>query len=404
MEKITLEKVRAAQRLLKDILLPTPLVRNEWMSTAYGCEVYLKLETAHPIGSFKIRGATYKISQLTEDERKRGVIAASAGNHAQGVAWGARHFGCSAMIVMPETAPLMKVQNTKALGAKIHLEGENYDQAYQAAQRIAKETGRVYVHAYHDANVIAGQATTALEILDQCPGVDFVVCSVGGGGLTAGLGIVLKELKPKVKLIACQATNANSMIASLHQHQVTKTEFKGTFADGISVQQADPDLFEILNRVVDESFDSDEEEISMNVLAFMEKAKIVVEGSGAVVLGALERYKDQMKGKKVVLVVTGGNIDVNLLSRIIDRGLIRSGRRVHLRVQISDRPGSLSKLTALIASLKTNVLQAVHDRTEMTIRLDETEVELMLETRGPEHTAEVIEALEKHCKKVHVIL
>jgi threonine dehydratase len=215
MEKITIEKINQAAAVLSKILTPTPLIRNEWLSKNFGCEVFLKLETMQPIGSFKIRGATYKISQLSEADRKKGVIAASAGNHAQGVAWGARYFNANALIVMPETAPLMKIQNTRELGAEVHLEGDNYDESYQVAQRIVKESGRIYVHAFHDETVIAGQATTALEILSQCPDVDYVVSSIGGGGLTAGIGIVLKKLKPAVKLIGCQAQNASAMTKSI---------------------------------------------------------------------------------------------------------------------------------------------------------------------------------------------
>lgn len=403
MEPVTYASIEAAWKVLHPILPVTPLIRNEWLSRTYDCEVYLKLETAQPIGSFKIRGASYRISLLSEAEKKKGVIAASAGNHAQGVAWGARHFKTNALIVMPETAPLTKINNTQALGATVHLEGENYDESFAIAQKIAKDTGRTYVHAFHDAAVIAGQGTLGIEILQQLPDVDWVVGSIGGGGMLAGTGLALKTKRPSVKIIGCQASNASSMVASLKRNEITQTDFVGTFADGISVKSANPDLFQILNSVVDESFSSEEEEIAMNVLQFMEKAKLVVEGSGAVVLGALDRYREQMRGKKVVLVVSGGNIDVNLVSRIIDRGLIRLGRRIHLKVQISDRPGSLSKLTSLIGSLKANILQATHDRSDRTIKLDETDVELMLETRGPEHSAEVIAALEKHCKRVFVM-
>ena len=403
MKTINLSDIEEAGRLLSKILPVTPLVRNEWLSNQYGCEVYLKLETVQPIGSFKIRGAAYRISKLTEEERNRGVIAASAGNHAQGVAWGARRFGTSALIVMPETAALMKVSNTQALGASIHLEGESYDQSYLAAQRIMQETGRTYVHAFHDPDVIAGQGTVGLEILSQLPDVDVVVTSIGGGGLCSGMGIALKSLKPSVKIIACQSENVSAMAKSLQAKTMLESPNLGTLADGIAVQKVNPDLFSILSEVVDEVFTSDEEEIAMNVLRFMETAKILSEGSAAIALGALDRYREQFKGKKVVLVVCGGNIDVNLISRIIDRGLIRSGRRLHLRVQILDRPGSLSKLTGLIASKKANILQAVHDRSEMRIKLDETGVELMLETRGPDHSAEVVRALETECRGVQVI-
>jgi threonine dehydratase len=403
MEKVTLADIQKAQATLNQIIQPTPLIKNEWLSATYGCEVYLKMETMHPVGSFKIRGATYKIANLTEEERKKGVIAASAGNHAQGVAWGARHFGVSSLIVMPETAPLTKITNTQALGAKVHLEGENYEESFQAAKKIVTDTGRVYVHAFNDPLVIAGQGTVGLEILSQLPEVDYVVTSIGGGGLCAGVGIAMKALKPSVKIIACQAENAAMMATSLTHHKITERAFKNTFADGIAVKVASPEMFEILDPLVDKVFTSDEEEIAMNVLRFMEKAKIVVEGSGAIVLGALDRYRAELAGKKVVFIVCGGNIDMNLISRIIERGLIRSGRRVHLKVQIMDRPGSLSKLTAVIAQSKANVLQAMHDRSEMKTMLDETDVELLLETRGPEHSEEVVKALEAHCKKVSVI-
>ena len=400
MKPLLLSDIQKAQSVLEKVIAPTPLIRSEWLSQRYECDVFLKLETVQPVGSFKIRGASYKISQLSAEEKKKGVVCASAGNHAQGVAWGAREYGTHAIIVMPETASLMKVHNTQMLGAEVQLEGENYDESFQAAQRIAKETGRTYIHAFHDADVIAGQGTIALEIFDQCPEVDFIVASIGGGGLIAGIGTAIRALKPSVKLVGCQAQNASSMLKSLKAHHLEQSEFKGTFADGIAVKNADPEMFAILDQMIDLSFESDEDEIAMNVLRFMEKTKLVVEGSAAIILGALDRYQKEFKGKKVVLVVCGGNIDVNLVSRIIERGLTQLGRRVHLRVQISDRPGSLSKLTSLIGSLKANILQAMHDRNDPKIKLDETEVELLLETRGPDHSADVITALEKSCIRV----
>jgi threonine dehydratase len=403
MKPVTLADIQAAQSVLSKILPPTPLVRNEWLSRHYGCEVYLKLETFQPVGSFKIRGATYSISKLGDAGRKIGVIAASAGNHAQGVAWGARHFDTSALIVMPESASLMKISNTQALGATVHLEGDSYDQSFQAAQRIMRETGRTYVHAFHDPDVIAGQGTVGLELLQQLPEVDAVITSIGGGGLCSGMGIALKALKPSTRIIACQAENVSAMAKSLTGGKLVESPNLGTLADGIAVQRANPDMYSILSSVVDEVYTSDEEEIAMNVLRLMEKAKILSEGSAAITLGALDRYQEELAGKRVVLMICGGNIDVNLISRIIDRGLIRSGRRLHLRVQILDRPGSLSKLTALIAGTKANILQAIHDRSEMKIRLDETGVELMLETRGPEHSTEVVALLQKECRRVEVV-
>jgi threonine dehydratase len=400
MKKPELKDIQKAKDLLDSILMPTPLIRNEWLSKRYDCDVYLKLEIVQPVGSFKIRGATYRISQLAGEERKKGVIAASAGNHAQGVAWGARHFGTSALIVMPENAPITKIENTRNLGAQVLLKGENYEECFEVAQKITQETGRTYVHAFHDPMVIAGQGTLGLEILSQCPEVDYVIASIGGGGLIAGMGTAIKSVKPSVKIIGCQAQNSAAMVKSLQAHEIVSSEFRGTFADGIAVSKANPEMFKILEPLVDHVFLSDEDEIAMNVLRFMERTKLVVEGSGAIILGALDRFKAQIQGKKVVLVVCGGNIDVNLVSRIIERGLTKLGRRVHLKVQISDRPGSLSKLTALISSLHANILQAIHDRNDPNMRLDETEVELLLETRGKDHSLEVIRSLKEHCIRV----
>jgi len=276
MKKPVLSDIQKAKLVLDPILSPTPLIRNEWFSNRYECDVYLKLEIMQPVGSFKIRGATYRISQLSEAEKKKGVIAASAGNHAQGVAWGARHFGTSALIVMPENAPITKIQNTRNLGAEVHLEGANYEECFEAAKKITEQTGRTYVHAFHDPIVIAGQGTVGLEILAQCPDVDYVVASIGGGGLVAGMGTAIKSLKPSVKIIGCQAQNSAAMVKSLQAHHIVTSEFKGTFADGIAVSKADPDMFEILQSMVDHVYDSDEDEIAMNVLRFMERTKLVV--------------------------------------------------------------------------------------------------------------------------------
>lgn len=395
-----IDEIKKASEVLGKMLSATPLVRSEALSDLYNCNVFLKLETAQPIGSFKIRGATYKISKTSTSQRELGLVAASAGNHAQGVAWGGKMFGSKVTIVMPETAPLNKILSTQRLGAEVILSGKNYDESYTVAKELVQKQNKTYVHAFLDRDVIAGQGTVAMEILEQCPEVDFVVSSLGGGGLATGIGVVLKTLKPETKLIVCQAENAPAMASSLKSGKVISPEFKGSFADGISVKEASPEMFQVLKPLVDEVFTSDEQEIAMNTLRLMEVARVVAEGSAAITLGALDRYASLMQGKNVVLVISGGNIDVNLVSRIIDQGLIRSGRRLKLKVQILDRPGSLAQLTQLLGGLKVNILQAIHDRSHSAMRLDETEVELMLETRGPEHSAEVILALEKYCSKV----
>lgn len=393
---ITLEHVEAARQELAKYLKPSPLLLNSWLSEALGCEIHLKLETMQPIGSFKIRGATYRISRLNEEQRKRGVLAASAGNHAQGVAWGARRLGVDATIVMPRNAPLVKIQNTRSLGAEIVLAGDNYDDAFEESRKIAGQTGRVFIPAFEDPDVIAGQGTLGLEIREQLPDADVIIGSIGGGGMMAGISTVYRAMSPKTKLIGCQASGAPSMLRSIRAGHAIELDHVQTFADGIAVRRASERIRKILAPALDRVLEADDEAIAAAVLALIEKAKIVSEGSGALPLAALEQIAGEFRGKKVILIISGGNIDVNLLSRIIDRGLIQAGRRLRVNVLISDRPGSLARLTALIAQEGANILQAIHDRSEPSTSIDQTEVALTLETRGPEHSQAVIAALEKH--------
>ncbi len=396
MFQVTLADIQEAKKDLHQYLQMSPLLFNTWLSEALGCEIYLKLENMQPIGSFKIRGATYRISKLTAKQKKVGVIAASAGNHAQGVAWGSKKLGCSALIVMPKTASLVKVQNTKALGAEVILEGLNYDEAFSYAKKMAEKTGRVLIHAFEDEAIIAGQGTIALEILEQCPDVDFVVGSVGGGGMMAGVGIVFKALRPQTQLVGCQAAEASSMIQSVRKGRAVVLDSANTFADGIAIMQASDKVRKLLIGKIDHWVEVEEDEIATAVLTLLEKAKIMAEGSCAAPLAALDKIKKKIQGKKVVLIISGGNIDVNLLSRVIDRGLIRTGRRIRLNVLISDRPGSLAQLTDLIAKQGANILQAIHDRNEPSTQIGETEVALTLETRGPEHSAQILKALKEN--------
>jgi threonine dehydratase len=397
---VTLADLQQAKAELRRYLPPTPLVYNAWISEALGCELYLKLESMQPIGSFKIRGATYKISQLDEAQKKKGVIAASAGNHAQGVAWGARKLGVKSTIFMPKGAALVKVQNTKALGAEIVLEGESYEEAYLAAKEAEKKTGLVFVHAYEDADVIAGQGTLALEVLDQLPEVDAIVGSIGGGGMMSGVALAMKELKPKARVIGCQAAGASSMVESFKQGKAVQLPRVDTFADGIAVSKASEPMRALLAKRLDDCVAADDEAIVMAVLTLLEKAKVISEGSGALPLAVIEQMKEKLRGKKVVAIISGGNIDVNVLARVIDRGMTRAGRRLRVNVLLSDRPGSLAKLTDLIAKQGANVLQAIHDRNEPSTTIDLTEVALTLETRGPDHSDEVVAALRKHCLRV----
>ena len=401
--EVSLTDIRSAQKTLKKYLQPSPLLFNPWLSETFGCELYLKLENMQPIGSFKIRGATYKISQLSAEERKKGVIAASAGNHAQGVAWGSKQLGVKALIVMPQNASLVKIQNTKALGAEVVLEGANYDEAYAHAQKLARETKRVFIHAFEDASVIAGQGTVALEILEQISEVDFVIGSVGGGGLMSGISLAFKELRPETAVIGCQAEGAPSMIQSIKKGKAVRLDHAKTFADGIAVIQASEAMRKILASGLDSVLQADDETIARAILTLMEKAKVLAEGAGALPLAVLDQIEKRIRGKKVVLVISGGNIDVNLLSRIIDRGLIRAGRRLRVNVWVSDRPGSLARLTSLIAQMGVNILQAIHDRSEPSTHIDQTEVAFTLETRGPAHSQEVIKALKDQVLRLDLV-
>ncbi len=398
--KLKLEDIEKAQHILQEFLEPTPLLLNSWISEKLNCKVYLKLENMQPIGSFKIRGATNKIASLSAAERKKGIVAASAGNHAQGVAWGAKKFKTKATIVMPENASLTKIQNTKALGAEIVLSGENYEQAYTVAMDLVKKTKAVFVHAYEDPYVIAGQGTAGLEILKQLPDVDVVIGSIGGGGLMCGVGTAVKSIRPQTKIIGSQAHGANCVIQSFRNKKIISTKTADTFADGIKTISTSPAMFNILNSLLDEAYDAEDELIAASVLMLLEKAKVVAEGAGALPLAILSKHKNHFRGKKVVLLISGGNIDVNLVSRIIDRGLIQNGRRVRLNVFIPDKPGSLSQLTSIIANNGGNVLQVIHDRDSPGVGIHETNVELTLETKGHQHSKQIVQALKHHVLKL----
>ena len=399
---ISVDHIREAQKFLSQYLEPSPLIRNAWLSDLYQCEVYLKLENMQPIGSFKIRGATYRISKLSAEERARGVVAASAGNHAQGVAWGSARLGVKATIFMPKSAPLVKIHNTRLLGAAVQLIGDNYDQAFEAAQEFSKATGAVYIHAFEDPAVIAGQGVVGLELLEQLPDLDLVVSSIGGGGLMAGVSLVLKELRPQVQLYGCQAEGAPSMAESFKQGHAVRLDRVDTFADGIKVMQASEPIRAILAPRLEKILLADDEAMAMSLLDLMEKAKIVCEGACALSLAVLDQIRPEIRGKKLVLIISGGNIDVNLIGRVIDRGLIRRGRRLRVNVLISDRPGSLAKLTELLGTLEANIIQAIHDRSQTMIKMDQTEVELTLETRGHEHSSEILAALKAYALQVFV--
>lgn len=397
--KIQIEDFKLASEELKKHISPSPLIYNEWLSKQYKCEIYLKLENMLPIGSFKMRGATYKISKLTAAEKKQGVLAVSAGNHAQGVAWAAKKFGVNATIIMPEGSPLTKIKNTESLGAKVILHGRSIEDGFEYAKEMMKKKKMVFVHPYNDPAVIAGQGSVAFELVDQIPDMDYIFSSIGGGGLVSGLGSVIKELKPKVKVYAGQAAGCSSMVESLKRKKIYQTGVAETFADGIRVKVVAGPVYKILRKVVDHVEAIEDEKIAWGVLQLLEKARVVAEGAGALPMSLFDTcYKKTPKkfiGKKIVLVVCGGNIDVNLLERIIDKGMIESNRKVRLIIPILDRPGSLNHITGIIKNVGANILQAIHDRDAIKTGLTGTNVLFTLETKGPEHLELLLKELKK---------
>ena len=335
---LTLDKIYHAAFVLKDIARRTDLIEAPQLSQ--GCRLYLKTENLQVTGSFKVRGAYYKISQLSEAERAKGVIACSAGNHAQGVALAATRMGIRSIVCMPDGAPIMKVENTKSLGAEVCLVPGTYDDAHDYAVQLQSETGMTFIHPYDDELVIAGQGTIGLEILDQLPDLDAVIVPVGGGGLISGIAFTIKSLRPDVKVYGVQAAGAPNMVLSMQNHQYQTLEAASTFADGIQVKTPGEVTYQMCETYVDGMVTVSEDEIAAAILSLMENQKLVAEGAGAVPVAAALYDKLPIQGKKVVCLVSGGNIDVNILSRVITRGLIMSGRKSNLTIALEDKPAS----------------------------------------------------------------
>jgi threonine dehydratase len=359
-----------------------------------GNRVFFKLENLQITGSFKERGALCRLLALSPKEAKRGVIAASAGNHGMAVAFHSRRLSIPATIVMPNYAPLIKVTYVKRYGANTLLRGDDYDGAYDAALRLSQEEGLTFIHGFNDPQVIAGQGTIGLELHEQNPDLDAVVVPVGGGGLIAGVALALKTLHPKIRVIGVQAESIPSMKEALKRGSVVQLPAAPTIADGIAVRAAGELPLEIARKHVDQIVTVSEGEIANALLLLLEIEKTVAEGAAAVPLAALANKKIDLDGKQVALLVSGGNIDVNLISRIIEKGLIQDGRLTRLSVLLSDRPGSLARLTKRIAEERANILQIEHARGFGEIGIGETEVALTLETTGPDHVERIHEALK----------
>jgi threonine dehydratase len=399
---VTLAAVERALVTLQGVIHATPLDRSRTFSALTGCDLYLKLENLQKTGSFKIRGAYNKIQSLSADERARGVIAASAGNHAQGVASAAKTAGIKSTIVMPEGAPLAKIIATRSYGAEVILNGSVYDDAYSKAKQVQETSGQVFIHAFNDKAVIAGQGTVGLEILRELEDVTSIVVPVGGGGLIAGIAVAVKALAPHVKIYGVQAQGAPAMYLSKQAHSLQTIPDAVTMADGIAVKVPGDLTFDIIDKYVDDVVVIDDEATASTILMLLERAKLMVEGAGAVSLAAILHGKIPLTGK-VVSVISGGNIDVNIISRIIERGLVKAGRRVKISTTVADRPGALQRLLAAIATVKANVIHVYHDRVEHDVPIGQAVVEVGLETRDALHTEELLASLAKEGYKVQVI-
>lgn len=396
--KVTLEDIRQAQKTIQDMIIETPCELSRSCAKALGfdshTEIYLKLENNQRTGSFKMRGALNKIASLSEAERRQGVIACSAGNHAQGVALSASLKNVKSVIVMPETAPLTKVNATQNYGAEVILKGQTFDEAKSYAYQLAQEKSYVFVHPYEDEKVIAGQGTLGLEIERQVKGLEMMIVPIGGGGLISGISVALKTLNPKIKMIGVQTQAVDTMYQLFKSHKPNLMNVKPTIADGIAVQSPSQQMFEsFIQKNVDDIVTVEEAEIAEAIVFLLERAKTVSEGAGATALAALLSRKI-VPAKKTCAIVCGGNIDLNIISQVIQRGQIQRGRLCEMSVIVPDIPGSLSQLTRILAEHKANVLEVHHDRVKQGLNLKETRIDFVIETTSHAHIEAIRESLK----------
>ena len=391
--ELTLDRVYKASYILNDVVRTTDLIPAPKIKP--GVELYLKTENLQVTGSFKVRGAYYKISQLSPEEKARVVVACSAGNHAQGVALGAKKNNIKAVICLPDGAPISKVEATRSYGAEICLVPGVYDDAYNKALQLRDEKGYTFIHPFNDPDVIAGQGTIGLELAKQIPNMDAVVVPIGGGGLIAGVAYTLKSLNPNIKIYGVQAAGAASMYESIRQKQILTLPSVKTIADGIAVKQPGDLTFDLISKYVDEIATVSDDEISAAILKVMEKHKLVAEGAGAVAVAAVMFDKFDLKDKKVVCLLSGGNIDVTILSRVISRGLMTSGRRTKFAVEVADKPGELSKVTSIIAKQGANIISSLHERSSGSSSITGCHIRVTLETRDFEHVESIQNALQE---------
>ena len=388
---LTLDNVYRASYVLRDVVRKTDIIYAPKL--APGTELYLKTENLQITGSFKVRGSYYKMSKLTDEEKERGVIACSAGNHAQGVALSAQKNGIKAVICLPDGAPISKIEATKSYGAEVCLVEGVYDDAYNKALSLRDECGYTFIHPFNDEDVIAGQGTIALEIADQLPDLDAVIVPIGGGGLISGIAYTLKNINPKVKIYGVQAAGAPSMQRSVKDGKIEELTSVSTIADGIAVQKPGDLTYEICSKYVDEIVTVSDDEISAAILALMEQHKLVTEGAGAVAVAAAMFGKLDLSGKKTVCLLSGGNIDVTILSRVIERGLLMSGRTCQLMIELKDKPGQLKNVSRIIADLGGNVISVHHERANPGSDVNGCYLRVVLETRNFDHIEIIRHAL-----------
>ena len=382
-----------AREHLKNVLLPTPLMYSPIFSEESGNNIYIKPENLQKTGAFKIRGAYNKMLKLTEAEKQRGVIASSAGNHAQGVAYAARELGIKAVIVMPKTTPLIKVQSTKKYGAEVVLYGDVYDDAYQKAKELEEKEGYVFVHPFNDPDVLEGQGTIALEILEQLPQTDVIVVPIGGGGLISGIACAAKQIKPDIKIVGVEPSGAASATEALKKNKIVTLPEANTIADGTAVKRIGELNFEYIKKYVDEVVTVDDYELTEAFLLLAEKHKIIAENSGVLSLATLKKLTD--RNKNIVPVVSGGNIDVLMISSMISKGLVSRDRIFNFSVSLPDRPGELAKITHIIAEVGANIVKLAHNQFKNLSRFRDKEVLITVETNGTDHIQQLVQAFEK---------
>ena len=399
---INIQNIYDAKQRLKGIIRDTPVAYAPILSKQYHANIYLKKENLQLTGSFKLRGAFNKIATLSQKQRDNGVVAASAGNHAQGVAFSSKHFKCDATIVMPESTPLTKVTGVRSYGASVILHGSNYDESYQYATKYAKKNNKAFIHPFADDEVIAGQGTIALEILDQLNDIDIIIVPIGGAGLITGIASVVKTLKPNIQIIGVVASGANAMKTSYYANKTINSSSVKTIADGIAVRDVTPKMLEYATDLIDEIVEVEDNEIASSILFLLEQHKLVVEGAGAIGTAAIMHNKIDIAGKNVVLPLSGGNIDVTMLAQIIEKGLVKSSRKMNLVVTLIDKPGSLKTLTAIFEELNANIVQIDYDRNSVSLDFGDANVTIGLETKGYEHQQKILEALNQNGYRINL--